>query len=158
MCMIKGSTRVSGVRARVRFRSYGLWVGARVYAAWARVHVRSYGVGARVFAAGARVYAAGARVYTILWLLCHPSPFGLDFGTLDFGTSGSGLTIIMVTASIKANQFTEWSIHKYTLSFISFESLTDSLQLVLFLIWIALKILLIWYKCKWGVSSGADTG
>ena len=22
-----------------------------------------------------------------------PSPFGLDFGTLDFGTSGSGLTI-----------------------------------------------------------------
>ena len=24
-----------------------------------------------------------------------PSPFGLDFGTLDFGTSDSGLTILM---------------------------------------------------------------
>ena len=23
---------------------------------------------------------------------CHPSPFGLDFGTLDFGTSDLGLT------------------------------------------------------------------
>ena len=25
-----------------------------------------------------------------------PSPFGLDFGTLDFGTSDSGLTIIII--------------------------------------------------------------
>ena len=25
-----------------------------------------------------------------------PSPFGLDFGTLDFGTSDSGLTILYV--------------------------------------------------------------
>ena len=25
-----------------------------------------------------------------------PSPFDLDFGTLDFGTSGSGLTIIII--------------------------------------------------------------
>ena len=25
---------------------------------------------------------------------CHPSPFGLDFGTLDFGTWDLGLTIV----------------------------------------------------------------
>ena len=27
------------------------------------------------------------------WYLVSPSPFGLDFGTLEFGTSDSGLTI-----------------------------------------------------------------
>ena len=35
---------------------------------------------------GARVYAAGARVYASLFSFSvSPSPFGLDFGTLDFG-------------------------------------------------------------------------
>ena len=28
-----------------------------------------------------------------------PSPFGLDFGTLDFGTSGLGLTILEVAST-----------------------------------------------------------
>ena len=32
-----------------------------------------------------------------LWDYCvNPSPFGLDFGTLDFGTSGLGLTIFVL--------------------------------------------------------------
>ena len=30
-----------------------------------------------------------------------PSPFGLDFGTLDFGTSDSGLTIIKLIHYLK---------------------------------------------------------
>ena len=29
-----------------------------------------------------------------------PSPFGLDFGTLDFGTSDSGLTIMLFTVGV----------------------------------------------------------
>ena len=34
-----------------------------------------------------------------------PSPFGLDFGTLDFGTSDSGLTIFL--DEFKSGCFTE---------------------------------------------------
>ena len=35
---------------------------------------------------GARVYGVGARVYgTLVIFSVSPSPFGLDFGTLDFG-------------------------------------------------------------------------
>ena len=29
-----------------------------------------------------------------------PSPFGLDFGTLDFGTSGLGLTIFHICLNL----------------------------------------------------------
>ena len=45
-------------------------------------------MGARVYGEGARVYGVRARVYGSL-VSCDfsvsPSPFGLDFGTLDFG-------------------------------------------------------------------------
>ena len=34
-----------------------------------------------------------------------PSPFGLDFGTLDFGTSDSGLTIIYKYGPVKETKY-----------------------------------------------------
>ena len=39
------------------------------------------------------------------WDYCvSPSPFGLDFGTLDFGTSDSGLTIFKDILSEEQNE------------------------------------------------------
>ena len=42
----------------------------------------------QIYAWPSRIYGGGPCDFSV-----SPSPFGLDFGTLDFGTSDSGLTI-----------------------------------------------------------------